>query len=313
MILTTSSRSTYTATLTSSVLDYPTEYGRRYHAFRAGAYLAPNDESEMDRLDLNHMLVMKTIGRKLFLAPVPPQSTHRILDIGTGTGIWAIEAADVFQNAEILGIDLSAIQPSWVPPNVKFEVDDVESPWVHGYLFDFIFCRYMAASIADWEKLVKNTFDNLAPGGWVEFQDYKISMVSDDGTFTKDHHTAKWMSLLMEACEKVGRDACPGPKLEGWVREAGFANVVHQEFKMPIGPWPKDPHLKDVGMTNLIQLLDGLEGFSLRTFCGVLGWTKEEVTILLAQVRNELKSCGFNAYSAIHVVYAQKPEEVEEN
>ena len=46
-----------------------------------------------------------------------------------------------------------------VPPNVKFEIDDVESPWLHSVPFDYIFCRYMAACIQDWPKLVGNIFE----------------------------------------------------------------------------------------------------------------------------------------------------------
>jgi len=39
------------------------------------------------------------------------------MDVGTGTGIWAIDMADRFPNAQVKGIDLSPIQPNWVPPN----------------------------------------------------------------------------------------------------------------------------------------------------------------------------------------------------
>jgi hypothetical protein len=46
-----------------------------------------------------------------------------------------------------------------VPPNVKFEVDDVEGDWVYAHPFDYIFCRYMTGSIADWPKLVKNIYE----------------------------------------------------------------------------------------------------------------------------------------------------------
>ncbi|KAF6811293.1 methyltransferase domain-containing protein [Colletotrichum plurivorum] len=304
--------STYTASLSSSVLDYPTENGRRYHAFRAGAYYGPNDEGEMDRLDFNHMLMTKMIGGKLFLAPVELEKVQNVLDIGTGTGIWAIEAAEIFSGAKITGNDLSAIQPSWVPPNVFFEIDDVESPWLNPNKFGFVFCRYMLGAIADWPKLVRTIYDNVEDGGWVEFQDYDLLYVSDDGSLTEEHETMKWDRGFIKACEQIGRDPCPGPKLEGWVKDAGFVNVVHQRFKLPIGPWPKDPHYKDLGMTNLIQLLDGLEAFTLRVFCDVLGWTREECLVMLAKVRQELKSNAFHARFEFHVVYAQKPKSEED-
>jgi len=99
-----------------------------------------------------------------------------------------------------------------------------------------------------------------------------------------------WDNYFLEAAEKIGREPSPGPKLEGWVKEAGFQNVHHKTFKFPLGLWPKDPKFKEVGMLNLAQALNGLEGFSLRLFCGVLGWSKEEVLVLLSKVRKELKS-----------------------
>jgi hypothetical protein len=93
----------------------------------------------------------------------------------------------------------------------------------------------------------------------------------------------------------MGRESCPGPKLEGWARDAGFANVTHQRFRLPIGAWPKDAHLKQVGLYNIAQIMAGLEAFSLRIFCGVLGWEGEEVLALLAKVRAELQDPKLHA------------------
>ncbi|KAH6628145.1 S-adenosyl-L-methionine-dependent methyltransferase [Chaetomium tenue] len=291
--------SAFTASITSSILNYPVENGRRYHAFRAGAYYMPNDDLEQDRLDLSHALMTKAIGDKLFLAPIDPEKLQRVLDIGTGTGI----------SAQILGNDLSAIQPPWVPPNVKFEIDDIECPWVYEMPFDFIFCRYMTGSILDWPKLVGRVHENLNPGGWAEFEDFDLQYYSEDGSLKEGSNTLTWINTFLEATRKMGREACPGPKLEGWVRDAGFTNVKHERFRLPIGSWPKDPHLKQVGLYNISQIMTGLEAFSLRIFCDVLGWKKEEVFVLLAAVRNELKDSKLHAQFDFHVVYGQKKED----
>ena len=60
---------------------------------------------------------------------VNPGQATTILDIGTGTGIWAIDMADLYPSAVVTGTDLSPTQPSWVPPNVRFEVDDFKDEW----------------------------------------------------------------------------------------------------------------------------------------------------------------------------------------
>ncbi|CAK7218248.1 hypothetical protein SEUCBS140593_003482 [Sporothrix eucalyptigena] len=281
--------STYTTSLASSVYDYPVEYGRRYHAYQAGRYTRPNDEMEMDRLLIMHTVVTMAIG-SLFLAPVDFEKPQRVLDIGTGNGIWAIELADKYPNSTIIGNDLSANMPTFVPPNVKFEVDDVENEWVYDQPFSFIFSRYMAASISDWPQLVRRTFENLEPGGWAEFQDFDLTYHSEDGSLKDDDPLLVWITMMGNAARSIGRDPLPGRQLKGWFEDAGFTNIYHRRVKLPLGPWPKDPHLKQIGIHNYMQVSQGLEGLSMRLYIHVLKWSHEEALANLAEVRKRLQS-----------------------
>lgn len=146
------------------------------------------------------------------------------------------------------------------------------------------------------KSILINFVSNLNPGGWAEFQDMSTDYYSQDGTYTEKNATWGWNKTFVRACESLGRDPCPGPKLEGWVRDhGGFQSVYHQRFRAPIGPWPKDPYYRDIGMLNLAQILEGLEAFSLKLFCGVLGRTREEVLVELAAVRKELKTGAFHS------------------
>ena len=299
--------SRYTASLTSSIENYTVENGRRYHAFKDGSYVMPNDETELDRLDLMHQLLRITMRNQLFFAPIG-EGKPKILDVGTGTGIWAIEMGDEYPDAEIIGTDLSPTQPSWVPANVKFEIDDVEEPWTFQEKFDFIHVRYLAAAIADWPKLVRQVFRHTKPGGWAEFQDFDPSYYSDDGSFKEGQSLYKYINIFNDAAKGFGRDSMPGPQLEGWMKDAGFVNVVHERFRLPIGPWPKDKQMKTIGAWNLVQLEDGLEGFTLRLFTQHLGWTKPEVDVMLAKVRKDLRDPRIHAQYDFHVVYGQKPQ-----
>ncbi|KAL2003661.1 hypothetical protein VTN02DRAFT_2811 [Thermoascus thermophilus] len=105
-----------------------------------------------------HHIIFELLGGRHFLAPIEPQDM-RILDIGTGTGLWAIEMGDLYPSAEIQGNDLSPIQPNQTPPNVSFTVDDVEEEWAETRPYDYIHCRYMAGAIRDWPRLVRQCFE----------------------------------------------------------------------------------------------------------------------------------------------------------
>jgi len=148
-----------TASVSASILEYRTINGRTYHSNQGNAeywYVSlplasqdktnpargANDEPQNEALDimsvsstssgeqpnsttwftnttsLSHHVLTLLLDGKLHRAPID-SDIQKVLDVGTGTGLWAIDFGDTYPNAEVIGTDLSPIQPSWVPPNVS--------------------------------------------------------------------------------------------------------------------------------------------------------------------------------------------------
>ncbi|KAF1991871.1 S-adenosyl-L-methionine-dependent methyltransferase [Aulographum hederae CBS 113979] len=309
-------RSTRSTSLTSSIYAYHYENGRRYHAPRSNSdtqYLLPNDEPELDRLDLQHQLFCMTLDGSLHAAPLSPD-IQTALDVGTGTGIWAIDFADKYPSASVIGMDLSPVQPAYVPPNLTFYIEDAEAdgPWsFDSGSFDYIHGRMIIVGIKAWPAFFARAFDALKPGGWLEIQDLQFPFRCDDGSAGPESPFMKWSDHMMAGAAAVGVDLCAGARFEEWLKEAGFVDVAVQRFAWPVGRWPRDEKMKEWGMWCQMNFLEGVHGFTMGFVSRGLKWSKEEIEVFLADVRKQVKNVSSHIYIPIFFFMARKPMEGE--
>jgi SAM-dependent methyltransferase len=203
--------------------------------------------------------------------------------------------ADDYPSAEVIGIDLSPIQPLWVPPNVRFIIDDVEDDWVANGAYDFIHMRHSCAYLKDVDRLLAQCYENLRPGGWVEFSDFGGYALCDDGTMPDDYPLNECFALVRKAMAKYGTNYLIANEHEEHFRKAGFKNVQCRVVKTPIGTWPKDKTQRLIGMyfREAVQsLVDAMGSKPLRT----IGMTDAELEVFLSSVRKSLGDTSCHSY-----------------
>ncbi|RSL41968.1 hypothetical protein CEP53_012453 [Fusarium sp. AF-6] len=300
-----------TESISSSILHYRTIHGRTYHSERGNAqYWTPNDEHHNESMDINHHLLSLSLSGKLHLAPLK-DDIKKVVDIGTGTGIWAIDFADQYPNAEVIGTDISPIQPTWIPTNLKFEIEDCTQEWTFDpESFDYVHMRYLYGSISDWSALFKEAFIVCKPGGWVESYEASPRMESDDGSVTETCAINEWGKFFIEGGKKLNRtfEILDKDLQKKGMEEAGFVDIQIWDFKAPIGGWAEDPRLKEIGQFAQAALEQDYEGYVLFMANMVLGWSKGEVSTYCAQLRREIRSSKFHPFYRQRVVYGRKPE-----
>lgn len=252
------------------------ENGRRYHVyFGSDKNLQPTDETEQDRLDIHHEIFFHLMDEALHDAPL--NNPERILDIGTGTGLWAMDIAEKYPNAEVIGTDLSPIQPKWVPQNCRFEVDDAEKQFTYGEnSFDFVHARNIAQGITDWPGLVEQIFYATKPGGFVELAEVGCNIFSDDNTMADDNGIKVYTALLTVAMTKIGRPPMSSVDMKRHLEVAGFVDVVINDYKQPFGPWAKDNKMKRIGAMMLMNAVTGWHAYGMAVFMRILGLPVKE-------------------------------------
>ena len=66
-----------------------------------------------------------------------------------------------------------------------------------------------------------------------------------------------------------------------YMEEAGLEDIVEKTFYWPTSVWARGRYFKDVATYFQEDLLNALEGVSLKVM-GALGWSVEEILVFLA-------------------------------
>jgi SAM-dependent methyltransferase len=152
-------------------------HGHKYH--HSGKIYTPCDESTRDVEHVVHEVFKSILGGRLSSVTLSTTKPLQILDLGTGTGLWAIDMGLAYPLAQVTGIDISPfLLPAQMPRNVNFEVEDLETEDGDGDrigMYDLIHMRGLGpAGIRDWPAFIKRLYTWLKPGGWIEIAGHSL-------------------------------------------------------------------------------------------------------------------------------------------
>ncbi|KAL8634072.1 hypothetical protein Q9189_000318 [Teloschistes chrysophthalmus] len=294
-----SQSSTKSLSLSGSVFEQIVENERGYANEK---YFMPCDEQEQTRLAIMYQCFTSVLNGQPSFQSIP-RNAKRILEIGTGTGDWAVAVAERFPNAEITATDITCFQPTDVPPNVFFEIDDAQEQWTYTEPFDFIHIRGLAGAFSNWPAVYAQAYQHLQTNGVLE--------VADFGTITLGEPTAdSYLSIYNGACasaaEKSGYPLGLDHMKKSVIENAGLSIGKSRTFDVPLGTWASDPRKKVAGKMALIATLEGLESTSLRLLTRHMDWKVEDVRDLCGKVQGELMRADARPSIPCHFTVARK-------
>ncbi len=260
-------------------------------------YLLPKDLGETNRLDFQHYMLRYALKGN-YAAPI--QAPRDILDVGSGTGRWAIELAQQFSAARVIGMDVAppavdaSAAPDARPANFTFAQGNVlERIPFPDNSFDFVHQRFLTLAIpaARWPGVVDELLRVTRPGGWVEL----VETEPPAGAPAIDQ-LARWG---VELTKRRGIDMSLMARIGDLLRDRGAGDVTARTVNIPVG--------KPAGHVGAMAAVDYLTALSaVRGPLAKLGVVDEaSFDAMMAQGRQEFDQEVF--IQPVYLAFGRKP------
>jgi ubiquinone/menaquinone biosynthesis C-methylase UbiE len=205
--------------------------GRQYLA--DAPYVLPKDDAEINRLDFQHYMLRYAMKGN-YAAPLT--NPLGILDVGCGTGRWAMEMAQLFPAANVIGVDiqrphLETAKVEALPLNYAFvQANVLEGLPFADADFGFVHMRLVGNAIPlnRWPATLGELVRITRQGGWIELVEMAPPRNAGQGAAA----IQMWTMQLMAS---RNMDAFPGARLVEALRQAGLANVDYREVTLLVG------------------------------------------------------------------------------
>lgn len=223
----------------------------------------PGDDLEQLRLDTQHNAVRLNLGGlftcpELVRAALAPRDDRRptVLDIGTGSGAWAVDMSKEFPHCDVVGMDLVEPKASQsgngLPSNCQLDVGDANT-YVNlqpEASFDVIHKRSAEPGISDFHGFLYDCARALRPGGVLllatgspQIYDRQRNPfpVVDEGE-TGFTHTQRTFGAVYEASLKTGNYNVHHAFLwDDWIRDnPNFEHIEARFDYVPLGEYELD-------------------------------------------------------------------------
>jgi ubiquinone/menaquinone biosynthesis C-methylase UbiE len=254
----------------------------------------PNNDQELDRLDLQHYM-LRYVLKGNYLAPIAKPS--RILDIGCGTGRWSIEMAQEFPQAELIGVDLKLpeVDTELLLANCHFQVGNVlKGLPFEDAAFDFVHQRLLlfAVPLVGWSQLVNELVRVTRRGGWVELTEVS-PFFQHCGPATE-----KLLDLIVRTAQQRGLDMSISQHIGSLLTNAGLKRVGTGTQLVPLGNWGGE--LGKMAITDILAIAQGMKPL----VTAVIQTTPEEYDTLAMQMEQEVEQ--YHTTFTFHLAYGQR-------
>src|SRR5579883_890996 len=196
-------------------------------------YVLPKDEQEKERIDFQHHFLRHYVIKGLYLAPIGQQVLD-ILDVGTGSGMWAYDMAKLFPAARIVGLDKEFTPRAAAPSNFKPALGNIlEGLPFADNSFDFVHQRLLVAAIPvqHWPIVIYELVRVTRLGRYVELGETGFIF----------HNVGPSMQRFIDwgeaASTAVGIDLKIVARLGDFLKDAGLEYVQQHTFSIKIGHW----------------------------------------------------------------------------